>query len=122
MAGRRLVVSALALSLAQIGFLSWIIVGRASITADDLPIRIDARRSAPDRERGAAELVDLLASAPEDGLPVTDIQEHFAGADVSWETVKAAKKSLGLKSVRVRRRDGKTAAWYWQYPRNVDES
>ena len=74
---------------------------------------------APEPAREESQLdraCELLLALLRDG-PVASIklQEEADGAGVSWDTMKRAKRRLGV----VARRDGKEKRWYWALPANA---
>lgn len=85
---------------------------RVTCTADEV---LAANESGSDRStRTEAEefLSEFLASGPR---PQKEVKEHAEGADISWATIKRAKKALGVKADRVGGAAG-TGRWEWSLP------
>ncbi|MER8947924.1 GDYXXLXY domain-containing protein [Mesorhizobium sp. M0959] len=108
MTGKRLIISALVLALVQIGFLSWIIAGRAAILRDGKQVLLKVEPIDPrDLLRGDYILLGYDISR----IPVKLIGNIPAGKLSSEETSIVVRLKQGADSYW-----GPTAAWFGQAP------
>ncbi|MER8455125.1 GDYXXLXY domain-containing protein [Mesorhizobium sp. M0027] len=108
MTGKRLIISALALALVQIGFLSWIIAGRAAILRDGKQVLLRVEPIDPrDLLRG-----DYISLGYEiSRIPVKLIGNIPAGKLASDDTPIVVRLKPGADGYW-----GPTAAWFGQAP------
>ncbi|MER8909176.1 GDYXXLXY domain-containing protein [Mesorhizobium sp. M0323] len=108
MTGKRLIISALVLALVQIGFLSWIIAGRAAILRDGKQVLLKVEPIDPrDLLRGDYILLGYDISR----IPVKLIGNIPAGKLSSEETSIVVRLKQGADGYW-----GPTAAWFGQAP------
>lgn len=80
----------------------------------------DARRDAPLRDECAKEIVALLGE--KDPRPSTEMKRLLSAAGYSADTIKAAKKQAGARSVRERDpKTRETKSWNWTLGGGADE-
>ncbi|MER9234238.1 GDYXXLXY domain-containing protein [Mesorhizobium sp. M0622] len=108
MTGKRLIISALVLALVQIGFLSWIIAGRAAILRDGKQVLLKVEPIDPrDLLRGDYILLGYEISR----IPVKLIANIPAGKPTSEDTSIVVRLKQGADGYW-----GPTAAWLGQAP------
>ncbi|WP_376704235.1 GDYXXLXY domain-containing protein [Mesorhizobium sp. ISC25] len=108
MTGKRLIISAVALALVQIGFLSWIIAGRAAILRDGTQVLLKVEPIDPrDLLRGDYILLGYNISR----IPVKLIGNIPAGKLSSDDTSMVVRLKQGADGYW-----GPTAAWFGQAP------
>lgn len=80
---------------------------------DDAGVHFGAAPEPPREESQLDKACDLLkALLRKSPVAQTDLQEEATGAGISWDTMKRAKKRLGV----VANRDGRQQRWYWALP------
>lgn len=91
-------------------------LGSTDMPLDQIMRGHDARRNAPVRDECAKEIIALLGER--DPRPAAEMSKLLRAAGYSADTIKHAKKHVGVQSLRIRDpKSRETKAWNWSLAR-----